>query len=173
MALGTEVFAARAEQLIGAHDPSTPLFLYTPFQAVHAPIEVPAKWVAPYTHLDPNRQQFAGMLAALDAAMGRIQAALTARGMWRDTLLIFTTDNGGPVGSLHGHPHGIGGATGSQNWPLRGGKGAYFEGGVRGAAFIHGDRFIPPRLRGTDAAGLMHVTDILPTVLALLSSELI
>ena len=36
--------------------------------------------------------------------------------MDRNLLTIFTTDNGGPVGSMDGKPHGIGGATGSQNW---------------------------------------------------------
>lgn len=89
----TEIFAARAEEVIGAHDPATPLFLYLAWQAVHAPIEAPEHYVAPYAHLDPNRRVFAGMVAAMDEGVGRVRAALQARSnMWKDTLLIFSTD---------------------------------------------------------------------------------
>jgi arylsulfatase A-like enzyme len=49
-------------------------------------------------------------------------------------------------------------------------QGSYFEGGVRGTAFIHGDHFISARLRGINAYGLMHVTDILPTIMAVVGS---
>ena len=99
------MFAARTEAVITAHDPATPLFLYMPFQAVHCPIEVPAHYAEPYAALDQSRRQFAGMLAALDAAVGRVRASLEARGMWKDTLLFFTTDNGGiraGAGALEG-----------------------------------------------------------------------
>lgn len=54
------------------------------------------------------------------------------------------------------HPSGIGCATGSQNWPLRGGKGAYFQGGVRGTAWVHG-KMLHPAAAGTHNFGLMHV----------------
>lgn len=143
----TELYADHAVQLISDHvqpragNPGTnpaPLFIYQAFQSVHEPIEAPAHYVTPYAHLDPNRQMFAGMVAALDLAIGRVVTAWQAAELWDDTLTIFSTDNGGPVGSKNGHPTGIGGATGSQNWPLRGGKGAYFQGGVRGTAWIHG-----------------------------------
>jgi arylsulfatase B/arylsulfatase I/J len=103
------------------------------------------------------------MLAALDSAIGTIQQAFVDQGAWQNTLCVFTTDNGGPVGALNGKPHGIGGATGSQNWPLRGGKGSYMQGGVRGTAFVHGS-MLRPALVGTTSSQLLHVTDLLPTV---------
>ena len=89
------------------------------------------------------------------------------------------------MGSRDGtHPAGIGCATGAQNYPLRGGKGAYYQGGVRGephrllatprcvrlrrshrrrrgaagTSFVHG-AMLDPALRGTTSMGLMHVTD--------------
>lgn len=226
----TQLFADRALKVLAEHDPATPLFLYMPFQSVHCPIQVPPAYVEPYVHLAPERQQFAGMLAALDEAVGRVVAGFQARGMWENTLTIFSTDNGGPVGAKAGKPVGIGCATGSQNWPLRGGmspiplvltlfpgrpmtgfrgsaasshspvypsphsalpsvsrltplspplcpnsthtglslhagKGAYFQGGVRGAGWVHGN-MISPTLRGTTNMELMHVTDWLPTLVA-------
>lgn len=92
-----------------------PFFLYAAFQSVHEPIEAPPEYVQPYLHLDPNRRTFGGMLAALDEAVGIVQEAFVAKGMWSNTVTIFTTDNGGPIGSLNGiHPFGIGGATGTR-----------------------------------------------------------
>ena len=52
---------------------------------------------------------------------------------------------------------------GSQNWPLRGGKGAYYQGGVRGTAWIHGD-MLSESIKKTTTFELMHVTDLLPTL---------
>ena len=68
---------------------------------MHSPIEAPERYVQPYEHLDPNRRVFAGMLSALDEAVGTIVAALKANGnMWANTLTVFSTDNGGPSLSL-------------------------------------------------------------------------
>lgn len=55
---------------------------------------------------------------------------------------------------------------GGQNWPLRGGKGAYFEGGVRGASWVYGDVLVSLERRGTTNHELAHVTDWLPTLVA-------
>lgn len=57
-------------------------------------------------------------------------------------------------------PHGIGCATGSQNTPLRGGKGSYFQGGVRGTAWVHGAML----RQGVRSRELIHVVDWLPTI---------
>ncbi|EDQ86215.1 uncharacterized protein MONBRDRAFT_28433 [Monosiga brevicollis MX1] len=162
----TLLYADRARQIIAAHNTSKPLFMYMAFQSVHCPIQAPASYVAPYAHLDPNRQVFAGMVAAMDEAIGNITSALHARSMFDNTLIIFTTDNGGPVGSHNDKPQGIGCATGSQNYPLRGGKGAYFQGGVRGTAWVHGAQ-VHPALRGTTNYNLMHAVDWLPTLVDL------
>ena len=63
------------------------------------------------------------MVSALDDAVGGLRGALEDHGLWNDTLLVFTTDNGGPVDGFN--------ANEASNWPLRGGKANYFEGGVR------------------------------------------
>jgi hypothetical protein len=88
-------------------------------------------------HLAPQRQVFAGMVAALDEAVGRVYQGFVDNGLDENLLIWFTTDNGGPVGSEHGHPSGIGCATGSQNYPLRGGKGALRLRGPLGICALH------------------------------------
>ena len=61
-------------------------------KSVHCPIEVPPQYVQPYAHLDPNRRMFAGMLAAMDEAVGSVADGLRAKGMYDNTLIVFTTD---------------------------------------------------------------------------------
>ena len=85
------IYAQRVLQVLREHDTSKPLFVYMAFQSVHFPIQVPAKYVAPYIHLDSNRQQFAGMLAALDEAVGVIVGGFKDRGIWEHTIVIFST----------------------------------------------------------------------------------
>ena len=69
------------------------------------------------------------------------------------TLMVVFSDNGGSQ------------KYGASNFPLRGSKGGLFEGGVRSRGFLWGGA-VPPAVRGTTWAGLMHVTDIFPTVLS-------
>ena len=142
------VFGDRGLKVLEEHpSPDVPMFLLGAFQSVHFPIQAPPEYVAPYRHLDSNRQVFAGMLAALDEQVGRIVDGFVEKQMWDNTLTIMSTvslrtplagagfrcadllrvssllqDNGGPVGSRDGKPWGPWCATGAQNWPLRGGK---------------------------------------------------
>ena len=97
----------------------------------------------------PDRRVFCGMMMALDEGIGNITRRLEARGMMNDTLIVFTTDNGGQ--------NGVGG----NNWPLRGNKATVWEGGVRGVGFIHGTML---KNQGSTYNGLLHATDWLPTL---------
>ncbi|MEZ5367470.1 MAG: sulfatase-like hydrolase/transferase, partial [Bryobacterales bacterium] len=101
----------------------SPFFLYVPFNAPHAPLQVPAKWLDDYASIgDKDRRTYAAMVAAMDAGVGRILEALDRTGVTNDTLVWFFSDNGGP-------------GTGD-NTPLRAGKGTVYEGGVRVAAAL-------------------------------------
>ncbi len=96
----SHIFGREAVRVINEHESSTgPLFLYLAFQAVHFPLEVPDEYVELYddTNWDTTRKYYAGMLTAADEAIGQVKLAMEKRGLWKDTLVVFTTDNGGAV----------------------------------------------------------------------------
>ncbi len=133
-----------------------PFFLYVPFNAVHAPLQVPAKYTKPYADLPKQRQAYAGMLAAMDEAVGQIVAALKEKKA-DDTLIVFTSDNGGP------QPGKV-----TDNGKLRAGKATLYEGGVRVAAFAHW----AGRIKPAAVAEPLHAVDWYPTLVKLAGGSL-
>jgi len=96
------------------------------------------------------------MARMLDDHLGQLRAKLEQLGMWKDTVFVFASDNGG----------GIGVGTGGNNWPLRGGKGSDWEGGARTVAFVSGGH-LPESARGTEMEKVMHITDWHGTLLSI------
>jgi arylsulfatase A-like enzyme len=151
----THLITAEACKVIAGTEREKPLFLYVPFNGVHAPFQVPDEYLKPYATLKGNRQKLAGMLAAVDEAVGRIEAALKAAGRLENTLIVFSSDNGGP-------PPG-------DNTPLRDFKGTIFEGGTRAAAFATWPGRIPSDQRVRQP---MHMVDWYPTLIRLAGGSL-
>ncbi|KAJ8022134.1 Arylsulfatase B [Holothuria leucospilota] len=148
----TFLFVNKSKTIITSHDKSKPLFLYLPFQAVHSPLQVPQKYKDLYPNItDKARQTYLGMVSCMDEGIGNITQHLTDEGLWNETLIIFSTDNGGQI------------LDGGNNWPLRGWKGSLWEGGTHGAGFVTGGA-LPQKRRGTINQELIHVSDWFPTI---------
>ncbi len=148
------VLADAASKFIRDHA-ARPWLAYVPLFDVHTPIQARADLIARYEKKKPGALHrhviYAAMVHAMDEAVGRMLAALEATGQGRRTVVIFTSDNGGygPVTRLD---------------PLRGYKGAYYEGGIRVPLVV--------RWPGVTAAGVrnatpVHQVDLFPTLLEL------
>lgn len=120
----TDLIADEAERFIAAHC-DRPFFLYVPFTAPHSPFQAADEWRPQPLPNDSDRwpqgkappKVYATMIERMDEAVGRILAALDQTGLSRQTLVVFTSDNGGTASA---RPAG-----------LRGIKGSTFEGGIR------------------------------------------
>ncbi|XP_072048149.1 arylsulfatase B-like isoform X2 [Amphiura filiformis] len=146
----TTIFTDRAIRII--KEQKEPLFLYVSYQAVHAPLQPPKDPAYNYKNIsNSNRRKYASMTSYMDNSVGRIVDALKQTNKWNNSVLVFSTDNGGYTGDNSGN-----------NWPLRGEKATLWEGGVRGIGFVNSP-LIPPHSRGRVSHELMHVTDWFPT----------
>lgn len=116
----TDAYADRAVDWLESNK-SKPCFLYLPFNALHAPLQAPKKYLDRFPNItDEKRKTFAAMMSSMDDAIGRVLAKVRALGQEENTLIFFISDNGGPTAS-----------TTSFNGPLRGFKMTTFEGGTR------------------------------------------
>lgn len=146
------LYGNESVRLIQRHDPSSPLFMYLAWNVVHAPCEAPQMYIDRNDHIkDTGRRKFAGMLSSLDEAIPQVVGALRDKGMWENSIFIFTTDNGGNLGGS------------GNNAPLRGGKFTFWQGGVRGLSFI-ASPLIPAGRAGATWDGLAHAADWYTTI---------
>jgi arylsulfatase A-like enzyme len=151
----TDLFCREALRFIDEHS-SHPFFLYVPFNAPHgastfdrsAP-EVPEKYRRLYSDSDNNRDgQYPKLVTQLDDAIGQILARLEKLGLAENTLVIFTSDNGG---------------FGKSNGGLRGSKSQLFEGGIRVPLIARWPGRIP---KATVSDGFTSTLEFFPTFLA-------
>ena len=156
-----EYLTDRAVDFIAQHR-AQPFLLQVSHHAVHIPLsttpELEKKFSAkPRQPGYPSNPLYAGLLAELDASVGRIVAAVAAAGLAENTLIVFLSDNGGIE-------HEQSGRVVTSNRPLRGEKGTLYEGGVRIPALA--------RWPGTIPAGHVSATpaithDLYPTFVEL------
>jgi len=145
------LFEGRVLEIIQRHNASTPLFLFWAPHNVHEPLQVPDAFLAKFNFINvPARHFYHSMVSFMDAAIGNVISALKDKGLYDNTLVVFSSDNGGPIY--------LNGSAGANNYPLRGGKVSNWEGGVRVNAFVSGG-FLPPNVRGTKQEGLVTLWD--------------
>ncbi|XP_059146181.1 arylsulfatase I-like [Physella acuta] len=156
----TDVFKEEAVKVINNHDKSQPLFLYLPFQAVHSGngdgtnLQAPKEYIDKFKYIqNEQRRIYAAMVSALDDAVGQVYDALKTNNMLNNSIIICTTDNGGPANGFDFNA--------ANNFPLRGVKATLWEGGVRGVGLIHSPLL---QKQGYVSQQMLHVCDWLPTL---------
>ena len=153
----THLVAKEAVRVIESQPKDKPLFLYVPFNAVHGPHQVPDKYKEPYQNLKEPRRTYAGMVAAMDEAVGKIIDAVDKTGRRKNTLFLFSSDNGGPAPGVV-----------TDNGAFRAGKGTLYEGGVRVCAFVSWQDKIKA---GSKVDAAIHMVDWYPTLLKLTGAK--
>ncbi len=146
----TDAYATRAVDWIGKQK-DKPFFLYLPFNAQHAPLQAPKKYLDRFPDLEGNRKIFAAMMSAMDDAVGAVLGKVKEMGQEDNTLIFFFSDNGGPTMQ-----------TTSKNGGLRGRKATTSEGGTRVPFCVQWKGTIPA---GKDYDHPIMNLDILPTAL--------
>lgn len=150
----TDAFAREAVVKIRDYaDSKEPFFLYVPFSAPHTPFQALTSYTERFSHVeDPRKRIYYALISQLDDAVGAILEELEVTGQAENTLVIFSSDNGGATYT---------GATG--NNPLRGGKMSHFEGGLSVPLALRWPASIPP---GLHKKAPVLLTDLFTTVLA-------
>lgn len=130
-----------------------PFFLHFATHSVHSPLEAKMNLEEHYRNATSskahNNPTYAAMVHSLDENVGRIMNKLDDLGLTENTLVLFTSDNGG-VWKV------------SKQWPLRAGKGSYYEGGIREPMFVRWPGKIEP---GTTCDVPVSGIDFFPTFL--------
>jgi len=151
------MYSKEARKIIEEHDSSKPLFLYLPLMSIHSPHvgNAPKR----YRHLydsgtnsgfKSSEKMREILLASVDYALHKVFVDLKMRGMFDNSVILVTTDNGG--------------GPWNSNLPLKGSKETLYEGGIRGASFITSPLL---NISGYTYPGLVHITDWVPTLLGL------
>jgi arylsulfatase A-like enzyme len=168
----TTLIGDEAVRLIEAHDATTPLFLYFASLAPHAPYQAPKEYLDRYKDVaDEKRRTYAAMITALDDQVGRILAALEEKQMRDNTIIVFSSDNGGATSGLFAtgarspeeRAGELAGELPASNGKLRGGKGSLHEGGVRVPTIVNWPGKLSPRT----IVEPLHMVDLMPTLLKL------
>jgi arylsulfatase A len=154
----TDLLTDAAVRYIEQHR-QEPFFLYLSHYTVHIPLQAPEELIKKYP-ANPeftgkqNSSVYAAMMENLDDNIGRIMAKLDELKLTDNTLVIFTSDNGG-LATFEG-PH----TPATSNAPLREGKGFLYEGGVRVPLIFHWPGKIKPGVSSLPVCSV----DLLPTI---------
>ncbi len=150
----TDLFSQWAVEFIKQEQESQrPWLLYLAYNAPHTPIQPPQDWKRKVLErqggIEPSRAALVALIEHMDAGIGQVLAALDETEQTQQTLVIFTSDNGGQL------------SVGANNGKLRGGKGMMYEGGLKVPACIRWPGHARP---GTRTTRIASTVDLLPTI---------
>lgn len=157
----TDLFTAWAVDYISeqAKD-DRPFFLYLAYNAPHFPVQPPKEWSDKVRQRDPGlpdkRSNLIAFIEHLDDGIGKVITSLKESGQYENTIIIFTSDNGGHLPDL------------ANNGPLRDGKQSMYEGGLRVPTLVSWPGHITP---GSSTNQVNVSMDIYPTLLQLAGVE--
>jgi hypothetical protein len=165
----TDLFGSLALDAVEGHDTSKPLFLYLPWQAVHSPYDLPPNDDDDDDDDDEHLirttdNRIAQMIRDVDTWIGRIVLKLKEKNMYENTLIVFTSDNGGTQDPPTNN------TMGGNNFPMRGAKHSNWQGGMRTQTFVSGG-FIPDHLHNSTNEGTYHIVDWYPTFCHLVGGQ--
>ena len=143
-----------------------PFYMYLAFNAPHTPYQAPPEYLDQYKNIaDPSRRAYAASITAMDDQIGRVVAALDAKGLRNNTLIIFQSDNGGTRDAMFaGEIDSSKVVIPCDNGPYRNGKASVYEGGTRVVSLANWPGHIKP---GTTIDEMIHVVDMYPTLASL------
>jgi arylsulfatase A-like enzyme len=113
----TDSFSREAVDFVNRHANKKPFFLYLSYNAPHYPLQAREDYLKKFNTGDKKRDLYLAMMMSLDEGVGMVTDALKKKGIYKNTLIFFQSDNGGKIGFAR------------NNGDLRGEKATYYEGG--------------------------------------------
>lgn len=151
----TDLLTNKTIEIIKNRSAEKDFFIYLAYNTPHVPLQAPDFYINKFNHIkDKQKRIFYAMVNHLDDSIGKIIDELKKQNILEDTLIWFSSDNGGWVG------------LGGDNGKLKGGKTNFYEGGIRVVNFLN-----YPKLESKVDNNPRHITDILPTLLHLKGQE--
>jgi len=150
----TDIFTQWSVDFIKSQEKNKdPFFLYLAYNAPHFPVQPPQEWLEKVKKREPDikdkRAELVAFIEHLDNGIGLVVQALKESGQYENTMIIFTSDNGGHLPDL------------ANNGPLRDGKQSMYEGGLRVPTTISW----PGRIKAGAVSDHVTLTmDIFPTL---------
>lgn len=149
-----DLLTDRAVSVIKKAAPGKPWFINLWLYSPHHPFEPSETFRKQFPDTEAGR--YLALLSQLDSNVARLIQALKSTGQSNNTIVIFTSDNGGfNIGR-------------DNNWPLIGTKNTYLEGGVRVPLLIH----YPHTANRHDVYASTHITDLYPTIIGMLGGKI-
>ncbi len=157
----TDLFSRWAsDYILQQSETEDPYFLYLAYNAPHDPVQPPVVWLEKVQEREPQaslkRQKMIAFIEHLDASVGQVLNAIEKSGEAENTIVIFTSDNGGALNY------------GASNAPLKGGKGDLYEGGIRIPCIVSWPGMIEPAV----VKQPIILMDFYPTLIELAGGDL-